>query len=254
MFFSCLLSQCVAQSTEGTLPNELRDFPVSIVKPNVRNDGRWRAQFVATGYTAMGVTLKQIIQDAYFVYDESRLEGLPKWASTEKLDLDARVDTEQLATFEKLSTEQKQLLLQRLLHQRFGLQAGFEKKAGRQYVLTIAKGGAKLKRSAQAVNESNEKGLWPSLRPGKMVASHVPMGEFARSLGLVLGRPTIDRTGLNDHFDIALEWQPDLDSAGETSGPSVFSALKDQLGLELRLDKAATDVLVVTAVEHPQSN
>ena len=78
------------------------------------------------------------------------------------------------------------------------------------------------------------------------------MGMFAAQLaGRVLDRPVVDRTGIAGEFDITLEWAFDQ---GADNGPSIGTALQEQLGLRLEAQKGAVEVLVVDHVERPSAN
>jgi uncharacterized protein (TIGR03435 family) len=71
-----------------------------------------------------------------------------------------------------------------------------------------------------------------------------------------LGRPVFDRTGLAGAYDIDLQWTP-VRSDGETpsgDAPSIFTALQEQLGLKLALEKDQVEVLVIDKVERPTLN
>jgi uncharacterized protein (TIGR03435 family) len=93
-------------------------------------------------------------------------------------------------------------------------------------------------------------------------ASKITMQKLADLLARMTGQPVLDSTGLTGVFDFKLEWSPDetqkLLPQGETapvagSGPSIFSALQDQLGLKLESRKGPVEVLVVDRVERAPS-
>src|SRR6185295_13710329 len=93
--------------------------------------------------------------------------------------------------------------------------------------------------------------------PGKLVGTKASMGSFASSLGGRLGRPVFDETGLPGGFDFTLTWVPDglgTDAASDAAGPSVFTALQDQLGLRLESRKSPVEVIVVDGVTRPSGN
>ncbi len=82
------------------------------------------------------------------------------------------------------------------------------------------------------------------------------------SLTGAVGRTVIDKTGLAGNYDFELKWtpehgdQPSADS-GQTdaqSGPSIFTALEEQLGLKLQPSKGPVQTLVVDHVEMPTEN
>jgi len=74
-----------------------------------------------------------------------------------------------------------------------------------------------------------------------------------------LGRPVIDQTGLNGLYDFHLTWTPDAGlsqaaPAASENGPSLFTALTDQLGLKLESKKSPVQVYVVEKIEQPKEN
>ena len=89
------------------------------------------------------------------------------------------------------------------------------------------------------------------------------MSSLARLMPNV-GRPVVDRTGLSGAFDIDLTWTPDQQPINtmpnmpmppiDPNGPSLFTALQEQLGLKLEAQRGPVDVLVVESVERPQQN
>ena len=91
------------------------------------------------------------------------------------------------------------------------------------------------------------------------------MMRLVNMLAPQVGRPIIDRTNLTGLFDFGLKWSPSfvpdaaLPNAGvapanEASGPSIFTAIQEQLGLKLESGKAAAEVLVIDHVERPSEN
>jgi uncharacterized protein (TIGR03435 family) len=92
------------------------------------------------------------------------------------------------------------------------------------------------------------------------------MAGFCGALGIVLGRPVADHTGLNGSYDIHLEFDPQGINLGGGAGalsadvtddtqPSIFSALQQQLGLKIQSHKEPTQVLVIDQLERlPTAN
>jgi uncharacterized protein (TIGR03435 family) len=78
------------------------------------------------------------------------------------------------------------------------------------------------------------------------------MAQLASGLAPLVSRFTVDRTGLAGAFDVELTWTPEL--GGDSSGPSIFAALPEQLGLRLLSQKGPVDVLVVERLEEPSRN
>ena len=113
------------------------------------------------------------------------------------------------------------------------------------YFLVVAKQGSKLHESAPEENTSSSWG------PGKFASHHCKMSGLASSLSGAADRIVIDKTGLTGEYDIDLTWAPDNQP---DAGPSIFSALQEQLGLKLEPAKAALDVVVIDHIERPSEN
>ena len=93
---------------------------------------------------------------------------------------------------------------------------------------------------------------------------------FADRLSSILGRTVVDKTGLAGTYDLKLEWQPDENQvamfqamrvpegygapAPDPLGPSLFTALPEQLGLQLDSDKGPVEIFVIERVERPSAN
>lgn len=130
------------------------------------------------------------------------------------------------------------------------------------YALVQAKGGAKVKPS----EDRGDHGMHTN--NGNMTATQSTMGRFAVMLATLVGRLVIDKTELPGTFDWKLEWTPESGSikpnpagtiqsavsAPEVSGPSIFTALQEQLGLKLESQKAPGLLLVVKRAEKPSAN
>jgi uncharacterized protein (TIGR03435 family) len=85
--------------------------------------------------------------------------------------------------------------------------------------------------------------------------------------GGVLNRPVIDKTGLTGYYDIDLKWTPDANRpdfgdvhnpadlpAPDPNRPEIFTAIKEQLGLELKSEKGPVEVIVIDHIERPSPN
>jgi uncharacterized protein (TIGR03435 family) len=73
-----------------------------------------------------------------------------------------------------------------------------------------------------------------------------------------LGRVVLDNTGLTDRYDFKLTWASESVAADtnspDTSGPSIFTAVSEQLGLSLVPQKGSVPVLVIEHIEEPSPN
>ena len=80
------------------------------------------------------------------------------------------------------------------------------------------------------------------------------MDRLAFCLSDVLRRTVVDKTGLSGNFDITLKWTPDDQQGKPDAGPTLFTALAEQLGLKLDVAKGPVNTLVVDHVEKPSEN
>jgi uncharacterized protein (TIGR03435 family) len=101
---------------------------------------------------------------------------------------------------------------------------------------------------------------------GEIEGIGLPFANFIAGLAQQLGRPVVDRTGLKGLYDIKLQWTPELGqgpvaaggpdtpSPADTSGPSIFTAIQEQLGLRLESSKGLVEVIVIDSVQKPSEN
>ena len=195
------------------------------------------------------VTLKRCIGNAYKI-PESQVLGGPKWIDELSYDILAKADHP--AAEPELFT-----MLPSLLADRFKLQFHHETRTVSGYTLTVAKGGIKATPADPTRHSFGNGGR------GFIDAGASPLGALRIRLSALLGRPVIDMTGDSRKFDFHLKWTPDDTQTGATQagpdsaapdGPSLFTALEEQLGLKLESGKVQADVLVVDHAELPTEN
>jgi uncharacterized protein (TIGR03435 family) len=102
--------------------------------------------------------------------------------------------------------------------------------------------------------------------PANLAAGGSSMAQLATALSGVVGRTVVDRTGLTGTFDMDLTWTPEQIPQGpagppppgapplppiDPNGPSIFTAVQEQLGLKLESTKGAVDVVMIDSVEPP---
>jgi uncharacterized protein (TIGR03435 family) len=153
-------------------------------------------------------------------------------------------------------------VFQNLLIDRFKLRYHEETRMLPAYELLVEKPGAKL-----TVNNSRERFDIP-IQPtgfGKMQATHCSMSYFTWILSQILRRPVVDETKLGGYYDFKLNWNPYMlrnmnnDAAPGrrlpvATGPDIFTAVREQLGLKLESQKAPVQVMVIDYVERPSPN
>jgi uncharacterized protein (TIGR03435 family) len=253
----------------GPLPS----FEVATIKPSQPSTAGVRA-FGPKGvdrFVAMNVTVKELIDFAYTTDDDRQVVGLPGWISSKRYDIDARVGDAEVAAMSKLpqSYNPYRFMQQSLLVDRFKLKVHFETRELPLYALVVAKGGPKLKASVMDPANPAETVKPRSLRLGIGTASGegTTIGMLAEILERQAevgnppggrGRTVVDKTNLTGLYDWTLHWTPwqDLSSRelSDSKGPSLFTALQEQIGLKLEPAKGKVEVVVIEHIEFPSEN
>ena len=192
------------------------------------------------------LTLNEILLKAYGV-ERYQIAGGPVWLNTDSYDIEAKAEGEP-------NKEQMLTMLRALLADRFSLKVHRESKEGNVYALTVAKGGHKLKPPTGDDALISLYRYDPPTEPGvhySLAGKRATLAMIANRLGQVLGRPVIDRTGIEGEFgfkvDYAIDDNPD-------SGASLPAAVQEQLGLKLEAAKGPVETLVVDHAEKPSAN
>jgi uncharacterized protein (TIGR03435 family) len=144
-------------------------------------------------------------------------------------------------------------LSQNLLADRFHLRVHWDTREEPVYLLSIDKrdkSGPKFQPHADAPGH----GINTRKGHGKvqMRGTDVPIEELASNLGNQLGRFVTDQTEMRGHYDFVLEW--DAEQVGDTPSPSLFTALREQLGLKLQPRKGPVPILVIDSAGKPSEN
>ncbi|MEO5923481.1 MAG: TIGR03435 family protein [Bryobacteraceae bacterium] len=224
-------------------------FDAASIKPHPAGDPASRVSSEDHGVRATNVTLLRLITLAYEV-TEAQTADWPAWLNQDRWDIQAK----SLDLPEKPTPEQVIPMMKALLAERMGLKVHREPRPQQVYRLTVDRGGMKGTRSAeQKQGGTNTTANATNIR---MKSQGVRMDEFARNLARMLARPVLDRTGLDGFFDFELSWVPDLavPAEGDTAGATIFTAIREQMGLRLDAAKEPVEVLVIDAVSRPSDN
>jgi uncharacterized protein (TIGR03435 family) len=185
-------------------------------------------------FTATNVTLQLLLELAFEVSDAD-IVGAPGWLESQRYDISVKASGDAKLTYAALKAP-----LQALLKERFRLEAHRGSKETAGYVLVAARGAAKLK-------ESTGKASQPAILPNGLQGTGVAMTTLAGMLARVVRRPVVDKTGITGLYEIKLRYA--AENAGDTSLPSVFTALQEQVGLKLEPQKVTVETLVIDRVE-----
>jgi uncharacterized protein (TIGR03435 family) len=228
-------------------------FEVASIRENANpGDGRTHiyrhpedGQFVA-----VNASLRALLQFAFDLPDAQILNA-PEMIAGRKYDVEAKAGSAVDNWIHGLDSDHaklaKQQMVQALLAERFHLTAHQESRKLAVFALVAAKQGVKL--------QSAKSGASFSLGNTHITDEGASMAVLAGQLGRLVGRPVVDETGLAGRFDFMLQWStPERGNTADAMGPSIFTALQEQLGLKLEPKKAPLPVLVVDHLEAPSDN
>jgi uncharacterized protein (TIGR03435 family) len=198
-------------------------------------------------------TLKGLIGFAYRVQNTQIFEG-PPWLDSDRFDVAAKAEEGSIPDTLPLNSDELppiRYLIQTLLTERFNLKLHREVREMPTLELVIAKSGAKLQRVTSPV-------VAPDLGARHINAKSITLKALCVALTQNLRRTVVDKTGLDGTYQVHLEWGVDLADARDAgttlpadAGPSIFTAIEEQLGLRLESRKTLTEVLIVDSAEKP---
>jgi uncharacterized protein (TIGR03435 family) len=226
------------------------------------------------GFIATNVPLRVLVRESFRVQDYQLID-LPGWADGERYDITAKSGA---------TTPDWQPMVQTLLRERFALAARPETREMPIYVVAAPRDGrpaAGLRAtpaatSAYCTAQRLPAGQRPSADPaigfcgmrqalGTVQGRDVPLAALWRFVSQQAGRAIVDRSGLAGNHDFDLTWTPEQFANRATpavvngntidpDGPSLFTALQEQLGLKLDAQRGPVDVLVIEKIDRPTEN
>ncbi|SPE31217.1 conserved hypothetical protein [Candidatus Sulfotelmatomonas gaucii] len=260
-WFSLALHANAQQTAPATPAATLSRFEVATIKPSNPDDSNHRWERLPGRFVIENYSLQQMIRVAFGLTSDLQVVGGPKWVDDREFDIEAKADDPELAKMRAMTDDQRDIewnhLLQSLLTERFGLKVRVGEQELPVYALVVAKSGVKLKHSpvgetAHGIPVRSS----PRLATTVMTATTVSMVEFTDHLSRMPesdNRLVVDRTGLEGQYDFELKWTRDYGSGIPENAlyPGLFTALQEQLGLELKPDKAPVKVVIVDAATEP---
>lgn len=249
MWLACVIASISSLSAQTTPSFDV----VSIKLHGSSNDGGG-TRSLPDGFRWSNVPFVYVIHAAYGVSMDNQIEGLPAWANSERYDIEGKADEKTAESWKgvpyKERIKQQEPMFQSILADRCHFKGHLVIREMPVYDLVIAKGGLKMKEAAP--NEPSGE----SMGGNKLVAHALPTSTITGAFQWTVGRIIVDRTGLEGKkFDFELSWVPDnrADATGE-AGPSIYTALEEELGLKLVPAKGPVPVVVIEHIERPSPN
>ncbi len=285
------VAQVRAQGGAADATDTLPKFDVASIKPYKSSGMMMQMGMRVTpdGVSITGLPLSMLLHWTFGVSDD-RIQNEPSWAKSDRFDIEAKVDAADAPRLKDLDLDARWAMMLPVLEDRFGLKFHRETKDVEVYSLVAVKGGAKLQ-AAKPPDAGVEENFGPAAPgggapgPGGMgrammrispqgmtlEAKGATMEQLVHTISQQLGSTVVDKTGLTGRYDYTLNFMPER-GAGSTmrgpdggpspsgestpaeTGPSIFSALQEQLGLKLVAQKVAMDVIVIDHIEQPSPN
>lgn len=265
---SCLLKVCVAILVASSQPliaqtaapatqvqqetamaaDATPDFEVASIRPSDPNDPRaadgWSFESEGHRLECRRATLLDIISVMYAVQPR-QIVGGPEWLNKDRYDITGVPDVPGVP-----SPTQVREMYKKLLTERFHLVLHRDTRVMSIYAVTVAKGGPLLKPAGpdEPVNAGNS----GDRTQRTMRFTNMSMQEFARNMTMYEDRPVVDRTALPGRYDFTLKWTYAVSAEEQPDAPpSLFTAIKEQLGLQLNAVKGPAEVIVIDHLERP---
>jgi uncharacterized protein (TIGR03435 family) len=231
-------------------------------------------------FVAEGVTMQRLVCMAYGLQD-FQLEGAPGWFKNDRWSIQAKSESDVEELLPKLTNEQRMAvgkqMVQAMLADRFALSLRQESKKASTLGIVVDKNGPKLHQATpgdtypNGLKEGNGAGHAGMMRFNgtQLTAQGVKLDNLASFLSGQLNQVVQNKTGLDGLYDFTLEWLRDADrpqgpqqmvgeggstSADGSAGTSLFTAIREQLGLKLEEQKSDVPVYVVEKAEKPTQN
>jgi uncharacterized protein (TIGR03435 family) len=239
-------------------------FEVAAIKPSKPDDQNHSLRSGSDSLEIENFTLRRLIRTAYGLKSESQVLGGPDWIGKQAFDMKAKFDDAEVAKLKKITGRERfqeaRLAMQALLADRFHLKVSQETRMIPVYALVVVKTGAKLTPSPPQVDDNGkpkaDRGHGLDNNNGHLTATAIPMSGFADWFVYLpeCDRVVVDRTGLTGDYDFKLDWTEDNGQGvpPDSALPGLFTALREQLGLELKPDKAPVEVVVVQSAVEPE--
>ena len=229
-------------------------FETVSVKPNKSDDSGMMPRFGAELFSFTNVSLRNFVMNIYRLKDY-QLVGTSGWMNNDKWDIVAR-------TTDSTTMQEKYEMAKSVLAERFQLKFHWETRQLPIYLLVALKGGPKFNEP----KPDEQEGL--KISNGFLGGYKWDISTFAEILSGELNIPIVDKADLKGVRDFELKWSQlpneanftptannrTVPSTVDSSGPTIFTALQEQLGLKLEPSKGPVQVMVIDSVAKPSEN
>jgi uncharacterized protein (TIGR03435 family) len=257
---AALISTCEATRAQGPPTGETKEalmarnvdpgWEVATVRPSDPDETEQSFSVRGRHVLIKRQNVETMLMVGYGV-QKTQIADAPDWVKSQPFDVDGFPDAPG-----QPSVQQFQSMVRKLLVERFGLKMHKEQREMAAYVLTVAKGGMKLKPTKSDPNSLPIQDAHGGEAERQLKFTNVSMDDFALMMLYEVDKPLLNRTGLQGRYDFDLKFTKDESRVppGTSSAPGLFTAIQEQLGLKLESVKAPVPVLVIDAVSRPSAN
>jgi uncharacterized protein (TIGR03435 family) len=243
-------AQTSVPAPAASAPTAPLAFEVATVKPSDSNGTVAIRRLPGGRWIAANASLRLLITWAYDITDDW-LTGAPGWVDSARFDIAAQ------APSENPTRDQLHQMVQSLLADRFNLRVHWDHKELPLYRMEMDSAGPKVHALDAGTAVSQDPFNMTVL--GRLSGTHVTAAMLAKVLSNQLGRFVEDDTGFDSVFDFTLVWRPEGASPEDTptddDRPSIFTAIREQLGFKLVSAKGPVAVISIDHVDrHPAAN
>ena len=267
--------------------SQQREFEVASVKPNKSGSGMIGIRFPGVGqFNVVNMPLSEMVRFAYQVQLQ-QIEGGPDWATSDRFDIIAKAEgrptmsqvhammrtllADRFAL--KIRHETRELPIYELVLARADGRLGDKLRPATDECrpVTVPAGAPKPPppgpgngSRASIPDDDVDGGLrcGALFGPGFITLRQFTIPRFARDLTMVARRVVVDRTGLTGRYDIDVEFTPEFRPQPPpgapdfpqpaSDGPSLFTAIQEQLGLKLEAARGPVEMIVIESAERPE--
>jgi uncharacterized protein (TIGR03435 family) len=238
-------------------------YEIVSIKPN-HSGSNGGYGFKADGLYGTNLPLIVVFGDGL---NKEQIYGIPDWLKSDHYDFTAKVAPSDVAAYQKLSDSERTRMFHAIFEDRMKLKDHRETRELPVYELVVAKsklkeakpgdtytGGPQLPSGQPTVLEISLQSS--SAGENRIISQRASIAQLLQQLSIQpeISRRIVDKTGLTGKYDFTLHWTSASSDQESADGPSIFTALQEQLGLKLEPTKGPVEVLVIDHIERPSQN
>lgn len=232
-------------------------FDVVSIKKSATPIDSFGIAFKPNRLSIKALTAKDLLCNAFGDCSRLLFQSIPAWADKTYFDIEAKVLETPKIPLDELSPPERHRMFEQLLVQYFGLKYHREMLVRPVYRLSRNRRNKTLKltpHTASDPSQGDDPCTIHNQVDGFLSIDGCTMSELAERMDSIDGRPVVDDTGLSGRFDVRLHWSANKDTSSDEASkwPSIYVAVKEQLGLVLQPSHAPLPVIAIDTISMPE--